>query len=129
MVGWEEGIVVGGSRDDIYNIYKYFFFQFSIFFSLIRVRVHSVSVVFGAPAAVAVSADAHAGHMLSDGRFFRSRLLLFLPNIVPSTLDTLFTPSLRLIGSPRSSCTARVSRNSEWNASDTPAKFSAALTS
>lgn len=70
-------------------------------------------------------------YILNDGRFFRSPvpLLLFLPKILPNTFETLFTPNFRRIGKFRSNCTARASRNNDWNAKETPAKFSAALTS
>jgi hypothetical protein len=67
-------------------------------------------------------------HMLNDGLFLRSPLL-FLPNILPNAFDTLFTPNLRLIGRARNNCAERASRNNDWNANDTPAKFSAADTS
>lgn len=66
--------------------------------------------------------------MLSDGRFLRSPFE-FLPNILPSTFDTLLTPSFLLIGKAFNSCTDLASLNKLWNANDTPAKFSAALTS
>ena len=87
-------------------------------------------------------------HMLSDGLFFRSLALplllllllllplplpfplpLFLPNIVPRTRDTEWTPSFRRIGRARRSCTDRASRNRPWNARAAPAGLSAALTS
>ena len=67
--------------------------------------------------------------MLSEGLFFLSLLLLFLPKMVPRTFDTELTPSLRRMGMARNSWTERASRNRLWNASDTPAKLSAALTS
>lgn len=66
--------------------------------------------------------------MLKDGRFFRSPFEFF-PNILPSTFETLFTPNFLRIGNALSNCTDLASLRSDWNASDTPAKFSAALTS
>lgn len=67
--------------------------------------------------------------MLSEGLFLRSRLLLFLPKMVPRTLLTELTPSLRRMGIALRSWTDRASRRRLWKARETPAKLSAALTS
>lgn len=66
--------------------------------------------------------------MLNEGRFFRSPFE-FLPKMLPKTFDTLLTPSFRLMGNALSSWTDLASRSSDWKARETPAKFSAALTS
>jgi hypothetical protein len=66
--------------------------------------------------------------MLSDGLFLRS-LVVFLPKIVPRTLETECTPSFLRIGNARSSWTDLASRRSAWNANAAPAGLSAALTS
>lgn len=69
-----------------------------------------------------------SSYILRDGLFLRSPLE-FLPKMLPSTFETLFTPSFRRMGRAFSSWTDLASRRRDWKARDTPAKFSAALTS